>query len=222
MRKRGPKAKQNLLLKWSSNFAYAIGLIVSDGCLSKDGRHIDLTSKDLEMIVNFQKALNTNYLIGRKSGGKTREKEYFMVQFSNVRFYNFLCSIGIMPAKSKTITEVDVPDKYFFDFLRGLFDGDGTIYSYWDPRWKSSFMYYVSFVSASEAFVAWLRFTIERLSGVFGHVKEDGGGSTLQLTYAKRESLILLKKMYRHPRALSLSRKRLKSKKILGIVGERL
>ena len=35
------------------------------------------------------------------------------------------------------------------------------------------------------AFVAWLRFTIGKLSGVFGHVKEDGGGSTLQLTYAK-------------------------------------
>lgn len=167
------------------------------------------------------KALGIKMFVGKTISGSSRYFAY-RVQFGDVRFYNFLMSIGITPAKSKTITEVDVPDNYFFDFLRGLFDGDGTIYSYWDKRWKSSFMYYVSFVSASEAFIAWLRFTIERLVDVSGHVKEDGGGSTLQLTYAKRESLILLRKMYKGRGLLYLPRKRLKSEKILGIVGERL
>lgn len=38
-----PKGKP---VKWSPKIAYAVGLITTDGSLSKDGRHIDLTSKD--------------------------------------------------------------------------------------------------------------------------------------------------------------------------------
>ena len=44
-------------LEWSPEFAYAIGLLVTDGSLSKDGRHIILVSKDIEMIDNFRKCL---------------------------------------------------------------------------------------------------------------------------------------------------------------------
>ena len=45
----------------------------------------------------------------------------------------------------KKLKSVVMPKKYFFDFLRGHFDGDGSFYSYWDKRWKSSYMFYVSF-----------------------------------------------------------------------------
>ena len=48
-------------IKWSANFAYAIGLLTTDGNLSKDKRHISLTSKDLEQIENFQKALKVRH-----------------------------------------------------------------------------------------------------------------------------------------------------------------
>jgi hypothetical protein len=54
-------------IKWSSNFAYAIGLLVTDGNLSKDGRHIELTSKDKEQIINFIYCLKIrNNKIGTK------------------------------------------------------------------------------------------------------------------------------------------------------------
>ena len=33
--------------EWSPEFAYAIGLLVTDGSLSKDGRHINFSSMDL-------------------------------------------------------------------------------------------------------------------------------------------------------------------------------
>ena len=40
----------NICMKWGSDFAYVVGLITTDGSLSKDKRHIDFTSKDLELI----------------------------------------------------------------------------------------------------------------------------------------------------------------------------
>lgn len=97
MRKGNAKSKGNVLVKWSPNFAYAIGLIATDGCLYNDKRHIGFTSKDYEMILNYKKCLGIKNKIGRKRNGATREKKYFSVQFGNVFFYDFLISLGIMP-----------------------------------------------------------------------------------------------------------------------------
>lgn len=145
------------------------------------------------------------------------------VQFGDVLFYRFLMSIGLMPNKSKVIGEVKIPGEYFFDFLRGSFDGDGCTYSYWDPRWKSSFMFYTTFVSASEAHITWLQKMIEEQLGLHGHMTHGGPNQVLhQLKYAKAESLKLLRKMYERKGSIYLLRKRLKIDKMLRIVGEKL
>ncbi len=221
MGKRGPKPKGKVKIKWSANFAYAVGLIASDGCLSSDGRHVTFVSKDLEQIKNFLSALDIDTKIGQTFSGYKRSLAY-RVQLGDVLFCEHLRSIGILPAKSKTLGKLEIPDEYFFDFLRGVFDGDGTIYSYWDKRWKSSFMFYISFASASKIFVEWLRLQINKHLECNGHMKKAQKSSTYQLTYAKEESLRILRKIYASSRSISLNRKKLKTKKILAIVGERL
>ena len=222
MGKRGVSPKGKIKILWSPNFAYAIGLLASDGCVGKNGRHLNLTSKDKEMVTNFLKGLNIDCHIGKKNSGSVKEKKYFVVQIGDVLFCKFLMKIGIMPAKSKIIGKVDVPGEYFFDFARGLFDGDGSTYSYFDPRWPSSFMFYLSFASASKKHIDWLRREFWHRLKIKGHVTQNGSLRMFQLKYAKRESLIIIKKMYHFPSALSLTRKRLKIQKMLGIVGEKL
>lgn len=218
MGKRGPKPKGKVKIKWSANFAYAIGLIVSDGCLYNDGRHMSLTTKDIEQAKNFKKCLGLTVKIGLKSSGSNKEKIYHHVQFGDVNFYNFLVSIGLTAAKSKTIEEVLIPKKYFFDYLRGCFDGDGCFYSYWDPRWKSSHMFYVEFVSASEKHIDWLQSEIESKVKTKGHITT---GSKIkpfyQLKYAKKEAIVIVKKMYYNPKVVCLSRKKLKIEKALKV-----
>ena len=206
MGKRGPKPKGKVKIRWSANFAYAIGLLVSDGNLSPDGRHIVFVSKDDEQISNFLTALDISVPVSYSQSGYTDSKAP-RVQFGDVIFYDFLLSIGLMPNKSKVIGEVVIPQKYFWHFLRGMFDGDGSIHSYLDPRWKSSFMFYTIFSSASEDYIIWLRKEIYRLAGISGHV--TGTPKTIfQLKYAKADSLILLRAMYPKSRVMSLSRKR--------------
>ncbi|MFZ2555246.1 MAG: hypothetical protein WAZ27_00235 [Minisyncoccia bacterium] len=220
MGKRGPKPEGKVKIKWSPNFAYAIGLLVSDGCLSPSGRHIIFTSADRDQLENFMRALDIKVHIGRvenKGDGALR------VQFGDVLFYQFLKSIGLMPNKSRIIGKIDIPDEYFFDFLRGSFDGDGCTYSYWDKRWRSSFMFYTTFVSASEAHVNWLQQVIENKLGLHGHITHGGPSGVLhQLKYAKAESRKLLRQMYRRRSCIYLRRKRLKIDKMLRIVGEKL
>src|SRR3989339_1320183 len=101
---------------WTANFAYVVGLICSDGSLSKDGRHLDFTSKDIEQIENFRKILKLNNKIRLKNSGSNRLKKYYSIQFGDVKLYRFLVSIGITANKSKTIYEIEIPDKYFIDY----------------------------------------------------------------------------------------------------------
>ena len=202
-------------LVWSSNFAYAIGLITTDGCLYNDGRHLSLTTKDLEQAKNFIHCLGLTVTIGNKSRGYEKEKKYFHVQFGDVLFYRYLESIGLTPAKSKTLGALQIPEKYFFDFLRGCFDGDGSFYSYMDPRWKSSFMFYTTFVSASRMYIDWLRKTIESFLHIKGHITKSKNDSVYQLKYAKAESLQLLPKMYYDDQVVCLTRKRIKTQRAI-------
>ena len=204
-------------IKWSSNFAYAIGLLATDGCLSTDGRHIELTSSDSEQLENFNLCLGIQVKIGSKKGSYGVMSS--RVQFGDVLFFDFLKSIGLSQAKSLTLGRIDVPEKYFFDFLRGCFDGDGCSYSYWDPRWKSSYMLYVCFASASLNFITWIRGEIQNRAKIFGHVtstKRKNG--CYQLKYAKSDSLVLIKEMYKNKKGIYLKRKRLKIDESLGII----
>jgi len=204
---------ERIKTEWSPQFSYAIGLLATDGNLSPDGRHIDLTSKDEEQLTNFMKCVGVEAKIGYKTSGFSGKKVP-RIQIGDVNFYRFLLGIGLMPNKSKTLSKLLIPDKYFLDFLRGHFDGDGTFYSYWDSRWKNSFMCYTVFLSASKAHIIWLQERLFDILGIKGHVVKSINNPVYNLRYAKQDSLKLLPKLY-YDSAISLSRKRLKVERAL-------
>lgn len=215
MGNRGPKPKKIINETWSANLAYAIGLIATDGCLSSDGLLVDLTSKDREQLLNFSKCVGVDFNIGNKWNKKG--DECLRIQFKNRIFYDFLLSVGLTPKKSLTMGKLKISDKYFFDFLRGCFDGDGCFYSYWDPRWRSSHMFYLEFASASLKHLLWLQEEIKKRVNVIGHITGRKKKVFFQLKYAKKEALEVIKKMYYTPRVVCLSRKRLKIEKALRV-----
>lgn len=205
--------QEKVKIEWSPNFAYAIGLITSDGCLSSDGRHIQFVSKDLELVEKFKIALAITNKIFRVARGGETFKKYYRVGLGDKVFYRFLNSIGLTSAKSKTIQSVSVPNEFFADFLRGLFDGDGTIYSYWDTRWPKSFCFKISFASASLNFTNWLKEKLTNLYGVKGILHKGKG--VWNLEYTKGDSKILSTVMYCQANLLFLERKYLKVKEML-------
>lgn len=75
---------------------YFIGYMATDGHLCKDGRHLNITSKDRSHLFKIKKALGLSTKVGLKSNGTNSTKKYSQIQFGDVRFYKYLLSIGFV------------------------------------------------------------------------------------------------------------------------------
>lgn len=214
-----PKRVQSFVL--SAELAYVVGLLVTDGCLSSDGRHIIFTSNDIESIGNVIRILKLKNIIGFT---RNKTSEVYRIQITNVQLYDWLIKIGLSPAKSLTIGEINVPDKYFVDFLRGHLDGDGSITTYTDRyNTKKNIKYvyeriFTTFISASKKHILWLRDRIICNLEVKGSIHKTKINNTSPnpiyiIKYGKKESIKLLAKIYYSNKIPCLSRKKIKYEK---------
>ena len=205
---------------WSTDIAYAIGLITTDGSLSKDKRHITLTSTEKQQLWTFRKCLNLKNRICLSPLGRYSKNICYRVTFSNVKFYNWLLSIGLKANKTFNLGCLKIPDKYFPDFLRGHIDGDGSIIHYVDKHnvYKNKkYIYhrlYISFRSGSLLHIRWIRQNINRLLSTRGSLsgwkspKRSDQKVGWTLRFCKKDSLTLLKYLYYKPGLPCLLRKK--------------
>ncbi len=194
-------------LTWDTNFAYAVGLITSDGNLSPDGRHLAFVSTDMALIDTFKKCLGLKNRISlkKKSGySKDNKKKCYVVQFGDVKLYSFLTNIGLGPNKSKTIGPLLIPSAYLADFLRGLIDGDGSIGYFMHPESKRK-QFRIRITSASAQFLEWLRKRLTMRLGIKGSIEKVV--RAYQLNYYKGDSCKLVRFMYYSDRVPCLGRK---------------
>ena len=68
-------------------------------------------------------------------------------------------------------------------------------------------MFYVSFASASLTHLVWLRRKINELLGLKGELKKFPYSGVYKLNYAKKEGMVVIKKMYLNSQDLRLERK---------------
>ena len=205
--------------KWTPNLAYILGLLVTDGNLSKDGRHITMRSSDKELLETFKQCLSITNAIGRTFNNGRASRPSYRVQFGNIQFYNWLIGIGIKPAKTYTIGKIKIPDNLFRDFLRGHLDGDGNVSAYIDRRVNyrghnyANQRIFTRFISASHKHLVWLQSQIKKLAGMNGAFicnkqRIENHVSMWELKFAKTESLKLLHWIYYDPSLPCLERKR--------------
>lgn len=211
---------------WSSEMAYAIGLIATDGCLSKDGRHIIMRSSDYGLLRIFKKCLNVKNKIAKTTNNGFSNKPSYRIQIGNVQFYKWLFKIGLSPAKTYTIGEINVPNEYFKDFLRGHLDGDGSITTYIDRyntyrgRTYTNQRIFIRFTSASNIHINWLYKKINTITGIKGAIiyKPPVISNRVpmwDIKFSKKESLKLLQYLYYKNNLPCLERKRIIAEKAI-------
>lgn len=200
--------KYKRIYSWSPELSYCVGLIATDGSLSVNGRHIDFTSTDYELTDIFRSIICPHVKIGTKAGKD--KKIAYRVQHGNVALYDFLLNTGLSVNKSKTIPGLLIPDEYYRDFLRGCFDGDGTSYAFWDKRWRSSYVYNLTYISASSVFLNWIRSqnALLALTTPGGITTMNKGTRVYRLSYGKADTKVLFDYMYYKPGLPCLNRKK--------------
>ncbi len=114
--------------------AYVLGFFVADGCImTSKGREnnpytFNITSIDLEHLQSIKRVLGSDYKIGKKSNGSGGNA--YQISVRNSTLATDLIKLGICPRKTYNLGAIKVPEEYFSNFVRGFFDGDGSVYIY--------------------------------------------------------------------------------------------
>jgi len=144
---------------WSDSMAYVLGFIAADGCIAFRGKNKNCLQLSI-MSTDYSILRKIRNLIGelpirtvfdprknRKYHSRNRRRMY-SISTANKYLIEPLTQVGIVPRKSWNFDKVNVPDDYFWSFLRGYTDGDGCIGN------KTAAQ--ISWIGGSKKFMFWL------------------------------------------------------------------
>lgn len=113
--------------------SYILGLIYADGYVgSKKFNNLAITQNNKDILEQVKRELEfTGDIRKGNKGSFENSKEGYVLNFSSEQIAKKLRELGLYPGKSLTISQIPNIDKSLKrHFLRGYFDGDGSISSY--------------------------------------------------------------------------------------------
>lgn len=202
-------------LDWSPRMAYAVGLVATDGCLYRDGRHLNFTSEDEELMCHFLRSIGRD--VHYRADATPTGGMVYRVDFSDVLLWRWLFAAGLTPAKSLTLGPLRVPPQYILECARGLMEGDGGIANFTHAATKKAYPNYmyerivVAFNSASRRHLEWLRVQLQPYALGSGWLTitppKARRSEFASLRYGKLAGLRLLPLLYRDQTVPRLTRK---------------
>ena len=126
--------------------AYFLGLLAADGCIHKSipgkrNTRISLTLKveDKYIIDALAKAIDyrgTVRIITIRSG-QYAGHQYGRLVFTSNKMTADLSKYGITSSKSSTFQYPLIPEEFNYDFIRGYFDGNGSVFISNEKHWRT-------------------------------------------------------------------------------------
>lgn len=132
--------------------------------------------------------------------------------------------MGFTQQKSRTLVFPKAPKKYFGDFVRGYFDGDGCVYlgqHYAKDRKKMKWTFTTSFTCDCKPFLESLHAALGARGLRGGHIATKSRDSGYNLVFSRRDSLALYHLMYNtaEARNFCLPRKLEKLERAIQVLG---
>lgn len=193
------KVNKDFFKKWNAEMAYILGFFAADGYITVNRRGgqfwcIDIIDKKLiELIKRVIKAEHKISIRKRHGGTYTS----YRLQIGSIEMCNDLRSLGFNERKTKSLAVPNVPQRYFSDFVRGYFDGDGHVWV--GEVNKSSKTPHVViqtvFTSCSKKFLETFHKVLYVEGDINGRIFK-GKGNYYRLTYSISSSLKLYDFMY--------------------------
>lgn len=140
---------------WTPAMAYVLGVVFTDGCVQNN--LLSIGQKEPELLEKVRALMCSNHPL-RFSPKRGVAGELYQLPIYNKKIYDDLVGFGLKAPKSRTIRFPDIPAEYIRHFLRGCWDGDGSIYLLqggWNP--------WASYVSGSRVFIESLAESLYKL-----------------------------------------------------------
>lgn len=189
---------------WSHEMAYVLGYFAADGTMlrNKRGAHfIEFHSTDKCLIEIVRSVLKSGHRIGvRKRGIKNPKwKTAYRLQVGSKEIFSDLSELGFVQNKSLIVALPVIPARYFQDFVRGNFDGDGNVYfkKHWvKARKKKKWIFSCRFTSGCKKFLEDMHAILRKHGIKRGFILRKSNKSGYELTLSHRDSLALYRLMY--------------------------
>ena len=144
-----PKRTQNksFFKSWSPDMAYVLGVLYTDGCIAQDLYRFTVAQKEPELLEKCLKLMESDAKIAftKKRG---IAGAIYKFQINGKALIEDLLKLGLKPNKSLSLDFPEVPLSYVRHFIRGCWDGDGSVYLDKNDPGKPC----ASFISGSERF----------------------------------------------------------------------
>lgn len=106
--------------------SYFLGLLYADGCNNGEGFYITLQDRDVDILIKFKEYIEFSGDL-KFIKGKKNCKNYYSLNISSRKISNNLTKIGCNINKTLNATFPIIPDELMNHFIRGIFDGDGSV-----------------------------------------------------------------------------------------------
>ena len=110
--------------------AYFLGLLMADGCNYKEGFTLSLQERDYEIIELFKKYIKFTGKINYRKHTNPKYQNICRIKIHSKVISEQLSKLNVIPNKSLSCKFPNIPEEFHSHFIRGVFDGDGSISTY--------------------------------------------------------------------------------------------
>lgn len=116
---------------WTPQMAWVLGVIFTDGCMYENemGGRIAISSVDAEMLEEIRSHLSSTKEIKQLKQSYDKTKSILLFEFFREDMRKDLEYLGLTPRKSLTMKFPEVPKQFVRHFIRGCWDGDGSVFT---------------------------------------------------------------------------------------------
>lgn len=169
--------------------SYWAGFLAADGGVSKSTVAIDLSPVDKQHLEKLRSAISYN-------GQVQKTKRHARLQFNSGELVECLAfNFGVKPRKSLTLGVPSLRDEENIRaFIRGYFDGDGSLYQRADGNWCISFV-------GTKRLLTWIKNCLQTHVLSIGNPSVLKDGNVFRLTFAGKQSRVITEWLYKNSKS---------------------
>lgn len=176
----------------NENSAYVLGWIASDGHIQfipKKKYSIRLELKDLDILEKIRELMKSTHPITKREDRGT-----YVFVVNSKELVRQLFDLGLTTDKTFTLTMPNIPKNLNKDFIRGFFDGDGSVYLHTGHKGQKSLNSYICCMN--KEFLETIGEILNKDLGLVTKIYQDSKSKLFKLSYGAKESYALYKYMY--------------------------